>query len=111
MLRMVLESCRFKMPAHEKSPFLNKSDNSEMDNSVFKSDNEEEINRGKIFSVTCLLLFAVLCERMTYYGVLGNLVLYCTNDLEYSSASAVTINLVFTGTEDLGTTPEIHYKS
>lgn len=93
--------------AHEKSPFLNNSD-SEMENSVFKSDSEEEINRAKILSVTCVLLFAVMFERMTYYGVLGNLVLFCTNDLEYSSASAVTINLVFTGTEDLGNTPEIH---
>ncbi|XP_071510742.1 solute carrier family 15 member 4-like [Diadema antillarum] len=37
-------------------------------------------------------------EKIIYYGIVVNLVLYCTNDLDYSSADAAVFSLVFTGT-------------
>jgi hypothetical protein len=49
-----------------------------------------------VFS-TGAILMATLLERITYFSIVGNLVLFCTNDLQMSSTAAVTINLIFTG--------------
>jgi hypothetical protein len=49
-----------------------------------------------VFS-TGAILISVLLERITYFSIIGNLVLFCTNDLQMSSTAAVTINLIFTG--------------
>jgi hypothetical protein len=49
-----------------------------------------------VFS-TGAILISVLLERITYFSIVGNLVLFCTNDLQMSSTLAVTINLIFTG--------------
>ncbi|XP_072051177.1 LOW QUALITY PROTEIN: solute carrier family 15 member 4-like [Amphiura filiformis] len=57
--------------------------------SLFKS--------GRLHIVMCIL-FCELCERLTYYSIAGNLVLYCTSALDYSSEDAATISLVFSGT-------------
>ena len=54
-------------------------------------------------TVLCIL-FVELIERMTFYSINGNLVLFCTNVLLYTSTQAVTINLVFTGRCDLVST-------
>ncbi|XP_071954264.1 solute carrier family 15 member 4-like [Antedon mediterranea] len=51
---------------------------------------------NRYFVVLCILL-CELCERLTYYGIVGNLVLYLTIELDYSSAAASSISLVFTG--------------
>ncbi|XP_022099272.1 solute carrier family 15 member 4-like [Acanthaster planci] len=53
--------------------------------------------RDRLGVVLCIL-FCELCERLTYYSVAGNLVLYCTNVLKFTSAEATTIALIFTGT-------------
>ena len=52
---------------------------------------------GRLHIVLCIL-FCELCERLTYYSIASNLVLYCTSVLQYSSATATTIALVFSGT-------------
>ena len=44
------------------------------------------------------ILFIELCERMTYYSISGNLVLFCTSVLFTDSTTAATISLAFTGT-------------
>jgi len=46
---------------------------------------------------TGALLTAVFLECITYYGIVGNLVLFCTNGLGLSSAVGVTVDLVFIG--------------
>ncbi|CAC5373165.1 SLC15A3_4 [Mytilus coruscus] len=47
-------------------------------------------------AVVCILL-TVMCERLAYYSVVANLILYCTSSLGISSSTATEINLVFTG--------------
>ncbi|XP_072018287.1 solute carrier family 15 member 4-like [Amphiura filiformis] len=48
-------------------------------------------------SLLCIL-FCELCERLTFYSISGNLVLFCTSELGFTSDSAATISLVFSGT-------------
>ncbi|XP_038060271.1 solute carrier family 15 member 4-like [Patiria miniata] len=55
------------------------------------------IQRDRLGVVLCILVLE-LCERLTYYSIAGNLVLYCTNELKFSSADATTVTFIFTGT-------------
>ncbi len=57
--------------------------------------------------VLCILVVELM-ERMTYYSVSGNLVLFCTNVLLYTSTQAVTLNLVFQGQWYTGTCVILH---
>ncbi|CAC5373164.1 SLC15A3_4 [Mytilus coruscus] len=43
------------------------------------------------------VLMTELCERLTYYSVVANLILFCTSTLDISSTDAARINLVFSG--------------
>ncbi|XP_030828919.1 solute carrier family 15 member 4 [Strongylocentrotus purpuratus] len=47
--------------------------------------------------VLCIA-FLNFVEKIIFYGILTNLVLFCTNDLGYSSANAAVFSLVFIGT-------------
>ena len=51
---------------------------------------------NRLLVVVCILL-TELCERLTYYSVVANLVLYCTSTLELPSSGASTVTLVFSG--------------
>nr|KAG5685480.1 hypothetical protein BaRGS_013091 [Batillaria attramentaria] len=44
------------------------------------------------------ILVTEMCERLSYYSVVANLVLFCTSVLDYTSNDAATISLVFSGT-------------
>ena len=57
------------------------------------NERESEVD---VFAVACILLTA-LCERLVYYSVLANMILFCTSRLEMSSTTAATINLAFIG--------------
>ncbi|GFS20755.1 solute carrier family 15 member 4-like, partial [Elysia marginata] len=52
---------------------------------------------GRLLVVLCVLLVE-LCERLAYYSVSSNLVLFCTSLLHLTSTQATTVSLVFTGT-------------
>lgn len=54
-------------------------------------------NSGRIFVVVCVLVVE-LCERLAYYSVQSNLVLFCTSLLDLTSNQATTVSLVFSGT-------------
>ena len=49
----------------------------------------------KQYVAAVVILFIELAERMTFYGLVCNLVLLSTTEMKYSSVDAVTINLVF----------------
>lgn len=57
----------------------------------------ERPNFGPKLPVTLCILFTELCERLVYYGVAGNLLVFLTNNLDVNSALASSIVLVFTG--------------
>jgi len=72
----------------------NESDRSiQMQNVHNFNERESEVD---VFAVACILL-TELCERLVYYSVLANMILFCTSTLEMSSTTAATINLVFSG--------------
>lgn len=73
----------------------------ELDDSGKENSMEGRHQRSKIswktrFVVMCIL-FTEMCERLTYYGVLDNLVLFCTSTLELGSSEAVDVSLIFSG--------------
>ncbi|KAL3877174.1 hypothetical protein ACJMK2_034920 [Sinanodonta woodiana] len=47
--------------------------------------------------VVCILL-TELCERLTYYSIVANMVLFCTSKLRMTSDEASNVNWVFSGT-------------
>ena len=74
--------------------------------SRFSSDVESSGERGlkrrrhptrRDFVLVGLIAAANFTEKIIYYGIVTNLVLYCTNYLDYSSADAAVFSLVFTG--------------
>lgn len=87
----------------ERSPLLgfHSMEKSDMNESLEKQEpaNEEKkgITKDKLLVVICILL-CELCERLTYYSCVANLVLYCTSRLEMLSSSATTVSLIFSGT-------------
>lgn len=53
--------------------------------------------KGKKLCVVICILMTELCERLTYYSVVANLVLFCTSKLNLPSTDASTVTLVFSG--------------
>ncbi|XP_076446914.1 solute carrier family 15 member 4-like [Babylonia areolata] len=66
------------------------------------ADSSEEVHKEKKISaktlmvVICILL-TEMGERLTFYSVVANIVLFCTSVLRYSSTTAANINNIFTG--------------
>ncbi|KAJ8023047.1 Solute carrier family 15 member 4 [Holothuria leucospilota] len=48
-------------------------------------------------NVLLCILFLQLCERVTFYSISGNIVLFCTSELKIDSPTAATISLAFHG--------------
>lgn len=53
-------------------------------------------NRNSLFPLACIIL-AVVLERITFYGILANLVLYLINMTKFSQSAAVGTVMIFTG--------------
>lgn len=51
----------------------------------------------KLFATLCILL-TELCERLTFYGLTANLVLFCKDMLGFRAPYPTTVNLLFQGT-------------
>ncbi|KAL8604550.1 hypothetical protein ACOMHN_015834 [Nucella lapillus] len=56
----------------------------------------DKLSPKKLGVVLCILA-TELCERLAYYSVVANLVLFCTSVLGFTSNDATTITLVFSG--------------
>jgi hypothetical protein len=52
--------------------------------------------RGKVCVTLCILGCALL-ERLVFYSVVGNLVLFCQTKLDMDSDNATTVSFVFIG--------------
>lgn len=55
-----------------------------------------QITKDRLVTVASILV-TELCERLTYYSVVANMVLFCTSKLNYTSDDASVITLVFSG--------------
>lgn len=85
----------------DNSPLLVHDENSEGRFSKPISEEEHLISgqrsRKKFLVVVCIL-FVELCERLTFYGVVANLIFYCKDVLNLASPLPSTIALAFQGT-------------
>ena len=63
---------------------------------VEPQEKKQGITRERIFVVLTILL-TELCERLTYYSVVANMVLFCTSVLDMSSDDASVVTLIFSG--------------
>ena len=59
-------------------------------------EKKKGITRERVFVVLTILL-TELCERLTYYSVVANMVLFCTSVLDMSSDDASVVTLIFAG--------------
>lgn len=54
----------------------------------------------KLHEAVCVLLVE-LCERFTFFGIVCNMILFCTARLGYPSHQAAMVNMCFVGTSTL----------
>ncbi|XP_027047554.1 solute carrier family 15 member 4-like [Pocillopora damicornis] len=66
-------------------------------NALADSHPEHIGRRTRILLVVCIL-FTELCERLTFYGIVANLVLYCRDYLKLEAPLPSSISLAFQGT-------------
>lgn len=57
-------------------------------------------SRKKLQVVICVLLVE-LCERFTFFGIICNMIIFCTVKLGYGNYLAATVNLCFIGATTL----------
>lgn len=81
----------------ESEPLLKRTEREGANMEAEKKQASRPMSRQQLLVVGCILM-CELCERLTYYSVTANVVLFCTNTLKLESTSAATVSLVFSGT-------------
>uniref|UniRef100_A0A8C5JJ92 Solute carrier family 15 member 5 n=1 Tax=Junco hyemalis TaxID=40217 RepID=A0A8C5JJ92_JUNHY len=61
---------------------------------------KEPEGERKLHEAVCVLLVE-LCERFTFFGIVCNMILFCTARLGYPSHQAAMVNMCFVGTSTL----------
>ncbi|BFZ03584.1 hypothetical protein BsWGS_06623 [Bradybaena similaris] len=64
---------------------------------VTQSKDESITSNKKTLLLTLCILVTEMCERLTYYSITANLILFCTAHLDIPQATATTVNQVFSG--------------
>ena len=70
-----------------------------LSNSVQLQRQKKQLQRrdeSSFMPLLCVIL-AVVFERITYYGTVANLLLFCLNELKTSPSNAIAITFVFAG--------------
>lgn len=81
----------------ESEPLLKRTGREGANMEAEKKPASRPMSRQQLVVVGCILM-CELCERLTYYSVTANVVLFCTNTLDLESTTAATVSLVFSGT-------------
>eukprot|EP00105_Crassostrea_gigas_P033504 XP_011456906.1 PREDICTED: solute carrier family 15 member 4 isoform X1 [Crassostrea gigas] len=81
----------------ESEPLLKRTGREGANMEAEKKPASRPMSRQQLVVVGCILM-CELCERLTYYSVTANVVLFCTNTLKLESTTAATVSLVFSGT-------------
>lgn len=93
-------------------PATDRRDSQEKGSSSHMADKEQRPGRSdhagkvvpqaekKLHEAVCVLLVE-LCERFTFFGIVCNMILFCTAKLGYHSHQAAMVNMCFVGTSML----------
>ncbi|CAL8357952.1 unnamed protein product [Lota lota] len=65
-----------------------------------RENNTRRKSGKKLQAIICILLVQ-LCERFTFFGIVCNMMLFCTVKLGYGNYMAATVNLCFVGVSTL----------
>lgn len=86
------------------SPLILDSTDQDINNTVSNStasalrSHDHFTGRGQKLLVTLCILVTELCERLTFYGLTGNLVLFCSSELNLETPWPSTVSYLFQGT-------------